>query len=154
LNFQLTGGLEALSATNPKEGETPPVVKFARGDGQTIVSDRLRRLFGVLSNGPLLETGPAITSLLATSTDLILRFNKLLEFPFALCRLCRRWFPASYLHSITDFVTMDAERLDVGVGLQLRGIATYGRNEMQDHSPLRGWGDPPELHTLFFFEPL
>ena len=131
LNFQLTGGLEALSATNPKQGETPPVVKFSRGEGHMLVSNRLQRLFGVLSNDPLLETGPAITSLLATAMDLILRFNKLLEFPSALCGLCRRWFPATYLHSIKDFVNMDAARLDVGLGLQLRGIATNGRNETQ-----------------------
>jgi hypothetical protein len=128
LVFQLTGGLEAFTAAKPKEGQPPPVVAFAKGEAQNIVEQRLRRLFASMHNDPLLQVGPATSNLLGVAADLILRFNKLLEHPFALCRLCRRWFPTTFLRSILDFLHADAKRLDVGVGAQLRDIALDQRD--------------------------
>ena len=122
LVFQLVGGLEALAATNPKQQEgTPPIVRFVKGEGQDILCDRLRRLFGVLANDPLLKIGPAIGTLLATGADLMLRFEKLKEFPFVLVRLCLHsaifffsffgssqnrffFFRVRFLHSLCFFI--------------------------------------------------
>ena len=79
---------------------------------------------------PDLELGPAATVLLATSIDLVLRLNKYKQYPFAMCFLCQRWFPAA-LRNIADFLHTDAENLDVGFSLQIHAYAWSGRNEMQ-----------------------
>jgi hypothetical protein len=131
LVLQLTGGLEALTASKPKEGQPPPIVSFAKGVAHDLVAKRLKRLFGVMSNDPLLEIGPATSNLLGTAADLVLRFNKLLEYPFSLCLLCKRWFPAAFLQNILEFMHDAAENLDVGVSIQLRDIAYDQRSELQ-----------------------
>ena len=133
LVLQLTGGLEAFTAAKPKqEGEgPPPVVAFLKGEAHALVEERLQRLFGLMSNDPLLQTGPAIGNLLGVAADLLLRFNTLLEYPFKLCRMCKRWFPEYYLHNIMSFLHADVQSLDVGVGAQLRDIAFDQRNESQ-----------------------
>ena len=104
---------------------------FAKGEAHDLIEQRLRRLFILMSNDPLLQVGPATSNLLGVAADLILRFNKLLEYPFALCCLCRRWFPTTFLRSIMKFLHADAKRLDVGVGAQLRDIALDQRDESQ-----------------------
>ena len=75
-------------------------VSLVKGDAHELVQNRLRRLFGVMHKDPLLELGPATSNLLATVADLILRFNYLLRYPFILCRLCKMWFPTTYLDTM------------------------------------------------------
>ena len=131
LVLQLTGGLEELTASKAEEGKPPPIVQFANGACHHLVSDRLQGLFSTMAKDPLLEIGPAITVLLGTAADLVLRCDKLLEYPFILCRMCQKWYPYSYLQSIMTFLHEDSAILDVGVSLQLRGIARKERNESQ-----------------------
>ena len=133
LVLQLTGGLEALTAAEAKEGKPPQVVTFVNGYAHDLVEKRLRRLFGAMSNAsdPVLEIGPAVSNLLGTAADLVLRFNKLLGYPFILCRCCKKWFPTTYLNEIMQFLNAESEILDVGVSMQLRDIAVDQRNEAQ-----------------------
>ena len=116
------------SSTN-KEGEPPQIVSFVKGAGHTLVMHRLRRMFDMMPNDPLLELAPATSNLLATSADLVLRFNRLLRYPFILVRLCKRWFPFSYLDAIVKFLHADLDTLDVGVSMQLHKIASTFQNE-------------------------
>ena len=85
--LQLTGGMEAVTSAKAKEGEPPKIVSLVKGDAHELVQKRLRRLFGVMHKDPLLELGPATSNLLATTADLILRFNYLLRYPFILSSL-------------------------------------------------------------------
>ena len=131
LVLQLTGGLEAITASKAKEGELPRIVALVKGEAHTLVVKRLQRLFAVMHKDPLLELGPAATNILGTAADLILRFNKMLRYPFILCRLCKLWFPLTYLNSIMQFLHEESAILDVGVSMQLRDIALEGRSESQ-----------------------
>ena len=129
--LQLTGGLEALTAAKPKEGQPPKVVTLATDVATDLITYRLCRLFHAMPDGPLLEIGPATSNLLATAVDLMLRFKKLQQYPFRLCRLCRRWFPETFVKAILDFLHASMENLDVGVSQQLRELAGVGRSESQ-----------------------
>ena len=131
LVLQLTGGLEAMTASKDKEGAQPKIVGMVKGEAHNLVVKRLQRLFGVLHNDPLLEVGPAVANLLGTAADLVLRFNGFLRYPFFLCRLCKRWFPTTYLQTIVRFLQEESDTLDVGISMQLRDIALQERNESQ-----------------------
>ena len=123
LVLQLTGGLEALTASETREGQFPKIVDLVNGAGHDIVKRRLRRLLGVMPNDELLKLAPATSNLLATAADLINRFNRLQRYPFILCRLCRKWFPHRYMQTILQFLNEEDDALDVGVSMQLRDLA-------------------------------
>ena len=131
LVLQLTGGLEAMASSKVKEGQPPKIVSFVKGEAHAMIANRLLRLFGAMHKDPSLELGPATSNILATAADLILRFNKLLAYPFRLCRLCKKWFTVTYLQAILEFLHSEADTLDVGVSMQLRDIAWKERNEVQ-----------------------
>ena len=131
LVLQLTGGLEAMTASNDKEGAPPKIVAMVKGEARKLIVYRLQRLFGVLHKDPLLEVGPAVANILGTAADLLLRFNHFLRYPFILCRLCRAWFPMTFMSAIVNFLREEEDILDVGVSVQLRDIAWQGRNESQ-----------------------
>ena len=131
LVLQLTGGLEAMTAAKPKEGAQPKIVDIVKGAAHNLVVKRLQLLFCVLHNDELLEVGPAVANLLGTAADLILRFDNFLRYPFILCRLCKAFFPQTYMQAILGFLHEESEILDVGASMQLRDIALQGRNESQ-----------------------
>ena len=132
LVLQLTGGVEALSSAKVKEaGDPPRIVSFVRGEAHKLVDHRLRHLLITMHKDPLLKPAPALSVLVATSADLILRFNKLKEYPFVLCLMSKRWFRTTYLHAILAFLQEEPDKLDVGVSMQLRDIAYQGRNQAQ-----------------------
>ncbi len=84
---------------------------------------RLRHLLGAIGNDVDLDLGAAVGVLAGTASDLLARLDVFTIYPIAVCRLSRRWFPATYLNSRVLFLhIMDAD-LDVGVGLQLQDIA-------------------------------
>ena len=89
LVFQLTGRVEALAASKPKDGEPPRVVSFCNEQGHLIVEDSLRRLLKVLPVDPALEIGPATSILLGTALDLILRLDQVKN-THSRCAACAR----------------------------------------------------------------
>ena len=128
--LQLSGGVEALTASIPKEGELPLAVSLAKGAVHEIVVNRLRRLLAIMSSDAVLELGPTTGRLLATAADLKLRIEVFTKYPFSLCFLYRQWFPVKLLQSILEFLNEREEKLDVGVGLQLQGLGWAERCEM------------------------
>ena len=131
LVLQLTGVVEALTSSKPKEGEPPLAVALARGDGHRLVTDRMQYLFTHIQHDPVLEIGPAVTALLATAADLVLRLNTYLQWPFKIGFMCKKWFPATYLRAISSFVCSRSEQLDIGFSLQLQDLALAQGSEMQ-----------------------
>ena len=61
-------------------------------------------------------------ALLGTAADLVARLDAALLFSYKFCRMCRRWFPATYQHAITSFLQASAEELDVGFSWQLQCV--------------------------------
>ena len=113
LVLQLSGGVEALTATMPKPGERPVLVALASGEAATIVVRRVRRLLGALHHDPALESGPAIATLLATGADLIARFEVFSLYPFRVCFMCRVWFPGTWYRNVEHFLRQPEADLDV-----------------------------------------
>lgn len=97
LVLQLVGAVEAVASSKPNDGELPLAVSLAKGDWHDLVVERLQRLIGSIWKDPALAVGPAFSALLATAVDLILRLNVYRRYPFRMCLLCRRWFPATFL---------------------------------------------------------
>ena len=96
LVLQLSGGVEALTASKPRSGSEPVMVSLVKGAAQEIVVTRLRRLLGAMHLDPALEPGAATCVLLATAADLLVRFGVFALYPFKRKLLCRAWFPATW----------------------------------------------------------
>jgi len=73
----------------------------------------------------------AIGEVLGAEIELHLRFRRYRDFPFALCKLCCRWFRALYIESIKAFLVADAESLDRGMSLPLQRLALRGNTMAQ-----------------------
>jgi len=131
LVMQLSGGVEALTARNVKDGEDPVLVSLNKGAAHDVVSSRLEHILGLLHHDGSLELGATASSLLGTAIDIWLRFDIFLKFPFAVCRCCRKWFSRTYLTNIFHFLHLAPEDLDVGIGLQLHALAWAQGGEME-----------------------
>ena len=126
LNFQLTGGVEALlSEVAPKKDQPPLVVRLCNNAAVDVVQGRMRMIACSIAAGddPDLDIGPATGILVATSMELILRMVRFKDYPFALCRLSNKYFPADKLRHINVFLNTKPEQLDVGCGLQIHARA-------------------------------
>ena len=131
LAFQLTGGVEALASANPSTGEAPPLVRLVREEAADCLEHRLQDIVVRLVRcDPSLDVAPAVSVLLTTAMDLILRVRAFIDYPIALVRMSKRWFPYNYLHAIHNFLTTRVEQLDVGAGAQLHKLAWNQGHEM------------------------
>lgn len=131
LAFQLTGGVEALVSANPSTGEAPPLVRLVREEAADCLELRLQDIFVRLVRcDPSLDVAPAVSVLLTTAMDMFLRVRAFLDYPIALVRMSKRWFPYSYLGAIHDFLSKRVEQLDVGAGAQLHELAWNQGHEM------------------------
>ena len=131
LAFQLTGGVEAMVSAQPSGDDPPTVVRLVRGDATSCVEGRCERIFGrMVECDPALDVASAVTLLLTVGMDLELRVKAFVAHPVALVRMCKRWFPGSYLHDVHDFLQTPRGRLDVGMGAQLHALAWHQRDEM------------------------
>ena len=120
LILQLTGGVEALTATTPRAGEDPVLVSLVKGAVDDVVTTRLQRLFGAVHRDLVLDWGAAAGVLLATAADIVVRFRCFRSYPFKLARMCRVWFPVFWYHDAFQFLHEEEHNLDIGVGLQLQ----------------------------------
>jgi len=131
LAFQLTGGVEAMASANPATGDTPVVVRLVRGDATTCMEERCQDMFGAMATcDPSLDIAPAVSVLLSTAMDMRIRIQTFVDYPMALCRMSKCYFPYTYLNSAHDFLTTSVEKLDVGVGAQLRAMAWRKGSEL------------------------
>ena len=64
---------------------------------------------------PSLALGPAVSTILATWLDMAIRLRRSKE-ELNVCAICKRWFPATHMDRIHEFLTTPRLRLDVGVG--------------------------------------
>ena len=131
LAFQLTGGVEAMVSANPATGDTPVVVRLVRGDATDCLTVRCQDMFAAMATcDPLLDIAPAVSVLLCTAMDMHVRIETFVDYPMALCRLSKRWFPYGYLNSAHDFLKSPVEKLDVGFGAQLHAMAWRQGSEL------------------------
>ena len=130
LAFQLTGEVEAMMSANPSTGETPVLVRLACGEAGACVEQRCRHIWAHMGGDPVLEMAPAANVVLTTGMDLTLRMHLCMGYPVALVRMSKRWFPASYLRAVHNFLKEPVGRLDVGAGLQLHQLAWSRGDEM------------------------
>ena len=110
-------------STMPKGDETPRIVLLTKQEGHKVVVARLRRLLSVMHLDSMLNIAPAVLVLLTTAGNCILRLNQYLLYPYAVCLMCRKWFPDSFLLAIQAFLAAKDDDLDIGFGLPLQQLA-------------------------------
>ena len=88
-------------------GEVPAVVGLARGEVHAIVVQRLQRIISALHLDPHLDLASAMGVLMACASDLLLRLDIYVRFPFLLCLMCREWEPITYVKACVDFLRAD-----------------------------------------------
>jgi hypothetical protein len=120
LVLQLTSGVEGFMSAKPKEGSPPTVVAIQQGRAHDILNLRLQHLLEVAGKDPDLKLGAATGALLATAGDLNARLNAFMKYPYKFVVMCRKWFPMSHKHAITEFLKTAPEGLDAGFSLQLQ----------------------------------
>ena len=131
LAFQLTGGVEAMASANPSTGDTPVVVRFARGDAGICLEQRCQDMFVAMATcDPSLDIAPAISVLLSTAMDMHIRIAAFIDYPIALCRMSKKFFPYGCMSSIHAFLRTPVAKLDVGVGVQLQAMAWKNGDEL------------------------
>ena len=131
LAFQLTGGVEAIVSANATTGEVPPVVRLCRGEATGCLERRCQDIFAAMATcDPSLELAPAVSTLLCTSLDLSIRMRACVDYPVALCRMSKKWFPGTYLASAHQFLRAATGALDVGAGAGLHAMAWERGSEL------------------------
>ena len=88
-------------------------------------------LLGALHKGPELGAAAATSALLITACDLHVRFEQYRRYPFALCRLCKRYNPDEALLACMNFLGVEATELDVGLSLPLQRRAQRYETETE-----------------------
>ena len=103
--------------------QVPAVVALARGDVHNEVIKRLQRIIGALHLDPNLDLAASLGVLMACASDLLLRLDIYMQFPFLLALLCRAWSPTTYITACVLFVRADPLLLDEGCSLPFQEIA-------------------------------
>ena len=111
-----------MSAT-PQDGDAPTIVRLNRLEGIDLVNDRLHTILENMHCDPVLDAGAATGALVGTIADLILRLRVYLRYPYKLCTMCRKWFPATYAFAIARFLREEANDLDKGFSLVVQRLA-------------------------------
>ena len=160
LSFQLTGGVEAMVSKKPQPAtagaasEPPPMVQLCKGEATLLIENRLQSMLEAMaaSDDPLLAVGPASSSLLAVAMELVVRLRQYSDYPAALCRMSKRWFPrreetgdGGAVSNVHAFLGTRPEKLDVGASLQLHELA-WGRGSEMEAAK---WLLSPPLQELF-----
>ena len=131
LAFQLTGGVEAITSTNPTTGDTPTVVRLLRGEATACLEHRCQDMLACMATcDSSLDLAPAVSTVLGTALDMYVRMRAFVDYPIALGRMSKRWFPGTYLTAVHDFLRTPVEQVDLGVGAQLHALAWKRVSEM------------------------
>lgn len=97
------------------------MVRLCRGETATLVKERLQRIIRNIAapDDPALDIGAATGVVLAVSMELVVRMRRFAGYPAALCRMSKRWFPATAVANVHEFLSTDPMQRDVGAGLQI-----------------------------------
>lgn len=99
------------------DGGEPKVVTLIRGGVHAEVLRRLRRVMAEFHRDPDLEVAAATGVLWGVALDLLFRLDMYTVLPFSICRLCRCWFPTTFLRSCCDFLHTRVAEVDLGFSL-------------------------------------
>ena len=103
--------------------EAPLIIKLCLGEVSEDAARRRETIFGRMGYDPDLNLVGCVGVVLATEAELHLRFRRYREYPFALCKLCGRWFRETYVEAIKKFLDCEATDLDRGFSLPLQQLA-------------------------------
>ena len=82
LCMRLTGRLHNMAARTVDRGKLPMVVRFAQGEARKAVNEEVRDIFADLRCDPDLDVAAAVTAVLGTAVDLLLRFARYEAWPY------------------------------------------------------------------------
>ena len=94
-------------------------MRFARGEGRRAVNSGVAEALGSLHLDPDLDKVSAITAVLGTGVDLLLRLRRYELYPFKMSLMCSAW-NEHYGMACLEFLSAKEEELDVGCGLPLQ----------------------------------
>jgi len=103
-------------------GGEPTLVRIGRGLVTSRCTQQFRLIVGRLHLGADLDVPAALTTLLHTVCDIILRFAQYTGYPFRLWRLVARWNDG-YLSEIRTFLATAEADLDLAAGVVLQKMA-------------------------------
>lgn len=150
LSMQLTGVVTSFTGRVTGDVEVPMLVLLTQGEAQKLVEDKLADVLSSLCNDEDLEVGPAVSSLIATAVDLLVRFRQYQEYPCRLAMSCQRWNPDGFLVAIMDFLQEPKEKLDLGYSLPLQRLAkAENRTEMDAIAFMAGPAVQGALESFF-----
>ena len=121
LALQLVGHVTAICGQMGK-GE-PLLVRLSKGAVQRAVAEDLGRLLGSLHLDPQLDLAGAVSLLVATSVEVVLRFDQYSVWPGAGWRLCQKYNQEGYMVACVEFLGLAEDQLDYGFGVPLRQLA-------------------------------
>ena len=119
LCLRLTGAIHDMAAATLEKGKPPMLVRFARGEGRRAVNSGVAEVLGSLHLDPDLDKVSAITAVLGTGVDLLLRLRRYELYPFKMSLMCSAW-NEHYGMACLEFLSAKEEELDVGCGLPLQ----------------------------------
>ena len=147
LCFRVSGKLLDMSASTVDKGETPMIVQFASGAARKAVDKELSKVFNNLHHDLALDIVAAVSALVGTAMDLILRFRQYEERPYTDVLMCRR-YNVYYVAEIAAFLRAPERDLDDPFSLALRRCA----ESMGGEAAARWWLESPDvqdmLHTV------
>ena len=121
------GGGPLPAAGGAQAGDTPLIIKLCLGEELVLMASRRETILNNLRSDPDIDIVAVLGVVLGGEIELSLRFRRYKEFPFALCKRCRRWFRETYVEAIKAFLHVGAADLDRGMALPLQQLALRGR---------------------------
>ena len=124
LCLQVTGHLHNACAKefDASEDEHALLVRMAQGRGRRVLRVEFAKAIKCMRLDKDLDVGAAISALLATVLDSVLRFAFFEAWPFLSCMLCMK-YNDDYMDACMAFLHMSPTDLDVGFGQVLQRIA-------------------------------
>jgi len=147
LCMRLTGRLHNMAARTVDRGKPPMVVRFAQGEARAAVNAEVRDIFADLERDPDLDVAAAVTAVLGTAVDLLLRFARYEAWPYR-AFLMNRDFNRHYHTVCSEFLETRPHVLDVGFSAELQAMALSKGEEAQSLGWLQSAGVQSVLYEL------
>ena len=125
------GGAPLLATGGAQAEEKPLIIKLCLGEELALMGSRRENIFINMRCDPGIDIVAALGVVLGAEMEVSLRFRRYKEFPFALCKLCRRWFKNDYVLAINAFLDTAAEKLDRGMSQPLQQLAKRDRTSAE-----------------------